>query len=110
MNEILKKFGLNYEDLNAVEKQTLEDMSKRFSVAELTLEDVKQAIASMIESLEKELVGYDTPATLPAIFFRKKRRMHIEARLHNLLLLRDFMLSPEKARKVVEDMLKNVKK
>lgn len=109
IKELLNKYGLNYEDLNVAEKQTLEEMAGRFQVEELKIDDVRSAVNTMIESLTKELVNYDTPSTIPAIFFRKKKRVHIEARLHNLLLLRDFMLSPERARKVVENMLANIK-
>ncbi len=108
--EILNKYGLKYEDLNAAEKQTLEEMSKTYQVKDLTVVDIREAIDAMIESLTKELVSYETPAGLIAFLFRKKRRIHVEARLHNYLMLRELLAGPERARKAVERMLQNIKK
>lgn len=109
IKEILSKFNLNYEDLNTAEKETLEQWSK-VSQKELKVEDIKNFVSSMANSLTKELVNYDTPQSFTALLFRKKRRKHIEARLKNLLLLKEFIESPERAKKVIEQMLNNIKK
>ena len=107
--EILKKFGLNYEQLNSAEKDTLEQMVENYTASELKVSDIRSAVDAMIESLTKELVSYGTPKTLMELFFRKKRRIHVEARLSNMLLIKDLLASPERARQALEKAIKNLK-
>ena len=109
IKEILAQFNLNYEDLNTAEKETLKQWAE-ISTKELKVDDIKNFVNAMKDSLTKELVGYDTPKSFTELLFRKKRKIHIEARLKNLLLLKEFIESPERAKKIVEEMIKNVKK
>lgn len=106
--DILKKLNLNYEDLNIAEKSELEKMEHRFSTKELTIVDIRDSIRNMIFAIEREIAGYSTPPSLIAWLFRRKRRLYLDARLQNLLMIYDFISTPEKAREMITQMLKNV--
>jgi hypothetical protein len=110
MDELLHKFNINRETLNEVEKETLERWSKSLNQNVLGIADVREYITTMIGSLERELYGFDNqPASFASLFFRKSKRKHAEARLHNYVLLRDFLTAPERARSYVEKQLNNFK-
>lgn len=110
MDEMLNKFGIKRETLNAEEIATLDKWAKALSVQQLHIGDVKNHVSAMIESLEKELHGYDgPPMTFANLFFRKRRERHMAARLQNYILLRDFLTAPEKARSYVEKQISSFK-
>lgn len=110
MDEILEKFGIKRETLNASEVETLDKWAKALSVQQLNIHDVKNHIQSMIEVLEKELFGHnDAPLTFASLFFRKRKERFAQARLHNYVLLRDFLTAPEKARSYVEKQVSSFK-
>jgi len=98
---ILKKFGLKYEDLNEAEKETLRSWLENLSKQEITVEKIKEYIRNMLSGVEKELAQDNLPKT---------KDIFLKARMRNYLLLLDFLTSPEKAKKVVEEQLKNIKK
>ncbi len=99
-DKLLSKFGVNYEDLNAVEKETLSQWVQSLSTKQLNLESVKDYISEMIIAVEKELSSYDLP---------RNKDLFLKARLKNYLLLQDFLTSPDKAQKHIEESLKNIK-
>lgn len=105
MNELLKKFNLKYEDLTSEEIATLDKWQQSLASRSITLPDIKDYINTMIEVLERELHGYDTPKTFTSFLFRGRRNRNLEARLMNYLMLRDFVTAPEKARVFVEKQL-----
>lgn len=106
MDEILNKFGIKRETLNQEELATLEKWSKSLATQQITAHDIRTYIEAMIASLEKELFGYaDTPLTFASLFFRKRKERFAQARLHNYVLLRDFLTAPEKARSFVEKQI-----
>lgn len=109
ITELLEKYNLKYEDLNTAEKQYLEDLEKNFTVKELTVADIQRFINGSIDALTNELVSYNVPDNFVKYFFTKKRRIHVEARLKNLMMMRDFISSPAKAKETVERMLKTLK-
>jgi hypothetical protein len=99
LDEILKRYNLKLEDLNAQERETLLTWAQKLQTKALTLEDVRDYVSRMAESIEREF-DYDTP---------KEKDLMLKARLKNYILLRDFLLSPERARKIIEEALKNIK-
>ena len=109
MEEILRKFNIDRDSLNAVEMETLEKWSQALSQNILHVADVKTYIDAMIQSLEKELFNDEAPMTFANLFFRKSRKRNKEARLHNYVLLRDFLTAPERARSFVEKQLNSFK-
>lgn len=106
MDEILQKFKIDRKTLTADEVETLDRWSKALSTKQLSLADIKVYLDTMIESIERELTGFENPPiTFANLFFRGRRERHLKARLQNYVLLRDFITAPEKARKYVETQL-----
>lgn len=110
MEDLLIKFGVKREEMNAQELETLERWAQSLSQSQVTIPDLKNYLNEMITALERELTGHDYPKGFVELFFRKKRLRHLKARLHNYILLRDFLVAPEKARSYVEKHLSNLKK
>jgi len=108
MKEILAKFGIKQEDLNASELETLKKWSETISKKQISILDVKSYLDDMIEVLERELFGYETPKSFVELLFRGKRYRHLQARLQNYILLRDVLVAPEKARKFIEKQISNI--
>ncbi len=93
INNILEKFGLKYEDLNAVERETLNSWMESLNKNELTLMGVKTYIESMRDSVEDQLAKTD---------LNSKQDIFLKARLRNYMLLEALLSSPEKAQKALE--------
>ena len=98
MDNLLEKLGLKYEDLNSVEKETLNSWMDALSKSQITLETVRTYISSMKDSVEQELtqIGHE-----------KKQDIFLKARLRNYILLEAFLSTPERAKKAIEAQLQN---
>jgi hypothetical protein len=100
IDKILERFGLKYEDLNAVEKETLNNWLNALSQNNLTIEKIREYIKAMKESVERELTKTD---------HNTKQDIFLKARLRNYILLEDLLSSPERAKKSIEAMLEVAK-
>ncbi len=99
MNEILEKWGVKYEDLNAMEKETLNKMLEDLSKTQLTLDKVKTYLATMRDSVEQELTKTG---------LNSKQDLFLKARLRNYMLLEAFLSTPEKAKQALEQAMKGL--
>lgn len=97
---LLKKYGLKYEDLNPVEKESFHNMVDSVKQGQLTLEKVKDYLHAMRDSLLLEMSSYDTGT---------KQDLFIKARIRNYTLLISLFETPEKAQKSLEQALRGVK-
>jgi hypothetical protein len=93
INQILEKVGLKYEDLNAVERETLSEWSEVLSKGSLSVDNVKTHIKSMRESVEKDLTVSD---------LNSKQDLLLKARLRNYMLLEAYLSTPEKAKQAID--------
>ena len=101
IDKLLKKFNLKYEDLNKVEKETLGGWLENLSKQKITVKGIEDYIRKMLTGVERELAQDDLPKT---------KDIFLKARMRNYLLLLDFLTSPEKAKRSIEESLKNIKK
>ena len=101
MDEILKKYGLKYEDLNVVERETLNTWLTALKQGQLTLDKIKDYVSAMRDSVETELtkIGHES-----------KQDIFLKARLRNYMLLEGFLSTPERAEKMMEKSLIGLKK
>ena len=101
IDEILEKYNLKYEDLNVGERETLHSWIEALGQKKLTLESVKEYVISMKSSVEQELtkVGHES-----------KQDIFLKARLRNYMLLEAFLVTPEKAKKALEEAMTGLKK
>jgi hypothetical protein len=99
IDELLEKVGLKYEDLNAIEKETLMSWLETIQKGQITVEKIREYINSMKDSVEQELTKYDLGS---------KQDLFLKARLRNYLLLDSFMTTPEKAKKQMENAISSM--
>jgi hypothetical protein len=97
---LLKQFGLKYEDLNAVERETFNNQVNAIQQGQLTLEKLKENITTMRESLILEMSTHDTGS---------KQDLFVKARIRNYSLILSLFDGAEKARKALERSLAGVK-
>src|SRR5258708_4478488 len=100
LSSLLDKFGVKYEDLTIAEKETLQQWTTALASKELTLENVKDHIRTLIEAVERELANYN---------LQKDQDLFLKARLKNYLMISDFLTGPDKAKKYIEQSLSNIK-
>lgn len=108
MDELLKNLGVTRESLTKEERETVQRWAQQLSTKQMGFKDLQEYINNMIAGVERELTGYDTPQTFTSWLFRGKRNTYLSARLHNYILLRDFLTAPEKAKRYVEAHLQNL--
>lgn len=100
LNLLLDKFNVKYEDLNQAEKETLNQWYQNLARNELTLPRVTEFLEKLIKDVERDLARYD---------LSKTEDLFLKARLKNYLMLHDFLSAPEKAKKHIEESIKNIK-
>ncbi len=108
MQSLLDKFNVKYEDLNPLEKETLNQWQKALESKQITLEDVKDYLRNLIEAVERELADTQEYSTAIGWLSNRKKDIFLKARLKNYLMLHDFLSGPEKARKYIEQSLNNI--
>lgn len=109
-SEIEEKTGLNIDKLNASEKETYFQMLDVVQKSQMTPEKLRDYIISMRDAVEKELI--DEPEFIRVFIFKFENRKQIllKARLQNYRLIEAFLVSPEMAKRRLEEMLKGVTK
>lgn len=108
IDELLKKYGVKYEDLTPDELDTFHSMVSAVQDKVLTVEKIRDSITAVKYSVEQEL------STTPSNFFTWllgwKRDYGLKARLKNYMLLESLLTSPARAKKALEQSLSNIKK
>ena len=97
--DLLEKYGLKYEDLNVVERETYNSKLSEIQKSGMSVEKIKTYIHTMKESVELELtkVGHES-----------KQDIFLKARLRNYMLLEAFLNSPEKLQFQLEQMVSSM--
>ena len=111
LDELLKKFGLSFEDLDqdghSGEREYLLGMVAQINKQEVTLEGIQQHVSINKSAIENDLVKEDEFEYFFFGLFKRVNRRHLllKARLKNYLLLEAFLDTPEKAKKILEVQL-----
>lgn len=98
-DQVLKKYGLKYEDLNAVERETFGTMIEAVQQTTLTVEKIKDSIIKMRQAVDMELASLDN---------NDPKNSFLKARLRNYILLEALLTSPDKAKQQLEQALAGV--
>jgi uncharacterized protein YoxC len=101
IDEILTKFNLKYEDLNRIERETLNTWMEALEKGQLSVSKIKDYVTSMKESVEAELTKHDLGS---------KQDLYLKARLRNYMLLDAFLSTPERAKQQMESALSSIVK
>ena len=99
MDKLLEKAGLKYEDLSAVERETLNTWMEALQKGQLSVEKIKEYIVSMREAVEQELAKSDLGS---------KQDLFLKARLRNYMLLDSFLSTPERAKEQIENAIQGM--
>lgn len=99
LDEMLKKYGLKYEDLSSQERATAHQWVSSLQQGQLSLEKVREYLQTMRSQVEEELTktGHDS-----------KQDLFLKARLRNYMLLESFLISPEKAKERLEATIASI--
>ena len=101
IDELLKKYGLKYEELTPDERTTFHSMLDAIQEKSLSVEKIKEFVTNMKYAVEQEIVKTTNGS---------KQDFFLKARLKNYMLLEAFLSGPEKAKKALELSLSQVKK
>jgi uncharacterized protein YpuA (DUF1002 family) len=93
MDKLLEKFGLRYEDLNTIEKDTLSQWMQSINRGTLTIENIRDYIKQMKDSVEIELTRTN---------LNKVEDSFLKARLRNYMLFEGMLGGPDKAKNALE--------
>jgi hypothetical protein len=110
INSLLEKQGLKIEELNSAERETLEKWSKAWQQQEMSVPKIQELLENLIDGTTKELADLKESTSFWSWLFNRKKDIFVKARLKNYLTLRDFIAGPERARKFIEENLKNINK
>jgi len=104
-DDLLKKYNVSMNDLTPDEMESFFNLLKATETRELDLPKVKVYLRDLITALEREIVKTDEWEPYFFGMFRRESRKHLylKARLNNYLTLEDFVTSPERARRVLEE-------
>lgn len=104
-SEIEEKFKLKIEDFNDLEKATYFEMLDNIQKSQLTPERLRDYIIAMRDAVEAELIKEPEYKTILIFKVRNDKNILLKARLQNYRLLEAFLISPEKAKQQLEDMI-----
>lgn len=113
-DELLKSFGLDYEQLDTPghtgERDTMMSWLMALKSNALTVEKIRDYIGSMKDSVEKELVNTPEMETSWLFFQRPNRKaVLLKARLQNYMELYAFLTTPERAEEAIKQKLEGLK-
>lgn len=122
IDEILKKFNLNMNELQPEELQTLLSWADQLQSKEATIADVRFHISQMKEFVEQELtakkelpnkwlhlLSYFIPFVgIVEKWYQDQYELGLKARLRNYMLLEAFLASPERRKKAIESQIERL--
>ena len=108
ITEQLEEKGIDIDTLNAAEKETYFKMLEAVQKAQLTPEKLKEYVTTMREAITLQLIGEPEFNYIFIFKVPNRKQILLKARLQNYILLESFLLSPERAKQALEDMIGNI--
>lgn len=99
LDELVEKLG-GYAELSSAEKETYRENLKVLEGRTITVDEIKNFVRQMMMVVERLLV--DAKEGTP-------ESINLKARLKNLLILEQFLFSPERAKIALENLYKERK-
>lgn len=110
ITEKLEEKGIKIESLNSIEKETYYNMLKEVQKADLTIDKLKMHIVAMREAVTAELIKEPEFNYIFIFKVPNRKQILLKARLQNYILLESFLLSPQRAKEALENMIDNLAK
>jgi len=117
VDEILTKVGIEFEDLNSAERETLLQWTQVLDSNQLDVDSIRRFIHSLKTSVQTELESLrsETPRSWMSImalfipfyglikkWYQDEHRLFLEARLRNYMLIESFLIGPKKAKESLD--------
>ncbi len=116
IDEVLERNGLKYSQLNPHEREYLNTWLTSFKTESLTIPKVQQYVSGMRAAIEQELTSKsETPQSwmsvlsllIPLVgivrkWYQDQRKVELQARLRNYMLLEALLTAPDKAQQEME--------
>jgi len=121
-DDVLKRLGLKFEELNSVEKETYFQWLKVMESNQLTVMRVRRFVHMMRVALEEEMLKErkQTPSNFLSLlslfipfyglikkWYSDEHRNYLEGRIANLILIESFLLGPKRAKEYLDQMISN---
>lgn len=122
IDDLLKKKGLTFDELTPEERETLYSWVAAIDKNQITIVDVRNYVLKMRDSVAQALTELDeVPHTwlglislfIPFIgivrkWYLDQRKLALEARLRNYILLEQMLSTPDRARAAVEKQIQQM--
>lgn len=109
-SDIEEKLGIKIDSLKPVEKETYFSMLQEVQKAQLSPEKVRDYISKMKDAVEKDLIDEPEFHRFLLFKFENRKQVFLKARLQNYRLLESFLMSAERAKTELENMVGNIAK
>ena len=106
----LEEKGIDIATLNPAEKETYFKMLETVQKSQLTPQKLRDYVIYMREAVERELVKEPEFNFIFIFKVPNRNQIMLKARLFNYLLLEALLVSPEKAKAQLDEMIDNLVK
>jgi hypothetical protein len=110
IDELQEKYGFKIENLNPVEKETFFKMLEGVEKSAITVEKMRDYITAMRDAVEQQIVKEKAFIRIFIFKFENHNLIRLQARLQNYMLLESFLMTPKRARQMMEDSIANLAK
>jgi len=108
IDELEEKYGFKMEDLTSEEKSYFFKMLDSIRESQMSPEKLREYIVSMRDAVEEALENEPEFIRIFIFKFENRQQILLKARLRNYRLLESFLMSPERAKKQLEDALSGI--
>src|SRR5690606_8694110 len=108
--DIEEKLGIKIDSLKPVEKETYFSMLQEVQKAQLSPEKMRDYISKMKDAVEKDLIDEPEFTRFLIFKFENRRQVFLKARLQNYRLLESFLMSADRAKQELENVVGNITK
>ena len=109
-SELEEKLGIDISTLRREEKVVYENMLASVEKAKMTPNKMRGHIIAMRDAVERELVNEPEFNRIFIFKVENRRQIFLKARLLNYLLLESFLISPQKAKERLEEVVSGLVK
>ena len=105
IDELLKQYDLKFDDLNAMERETLISWSQSLESNALTVAKIQMFVYGIRDAIEQQLIEEPEFNYIWIFKVENRKQILLKARLRNIMLLEAFLSGPEKAQKAISQSI-----
>ena len=104
-SDLEEKYNFKIETLSDEEKASYFSMLREVQKVQMTPERLRVYIVAMRDAVERELINEPEFIRVFIFKFENRKQILLKARLQNYLLLESFLISPERAKQQLEELI-----